>query len=57
MQGAQLAELESLYKEEQVLRKRYFNTIEGGKITPYFPFCKKSLFRILAFIPRKFWLP
>lgn len=29
MQGAQLAELEVLYKEEQVLRKRYFNTIEG----------------------------
>ncbi|XP_057470212.1 kinesin-like protein KIN-14E [Actinidia eriantha] len=31
MQGAQLAELESLYKEEQVLRKRYFNTIEDMK--------------------------
>ena len=31
MQGAQLAELEALYKEEQVLRKRYFNTIEGGQ--------------------------
>ena len=30
MQGAQLAEMEALYKEEQVLRKRYFNTIEGG---------------------------
>lgn len=30
MQGAQLAELEALYKEEQVLRKRYFNTIEGN---------------------------
>jgi hypothetical protein len=29
MQGVQLAELEVLYKEEQVLRKRYFNTIEG----------------------------
>lgn len=29
MQAAQLAELEVLYKEEQVLRKRYFNTIEG----------------------------
>ena len=29
MQGAQLAELELLYKEEQLLRKRYFNTIEG----------------------------
>jgi hypothetical protein len=29
MQGAQLAELEVLYKEEQVLRKRYFNAIEG----------------------------
>lgn len=29
MQGAQLAEMESLYKEEQVLRKRYFNMIEG----------------------------
>lgn len=29
MQGAQLAELEVLYKEEQILRKRYFNTIEG----------------------------
>ncbi|KAE9466294.1 hypothetical protein C3L33_01794, partial [Rhododendron williamsianum] len=28
MQGAQLAELETLYKEEQVLRKQYFNTIE-----------------------------
>ncbi|XP_057492601.1 kinesin-like protein KIN-14E [Actinidia eriantha] len=31
MQGAQLAELESLYKEEQVLRKSYFNTIEDMK--------------------------
>jgi hypothetical protein len=29
MQGAQLAEMEALYKEEQVLRKRYFNVIEG----------------------------
>lgn len=28
-QGEQLVELERLYKEEQVLRKRYFNTIEG----------------------------
>ncbi|KAM7519914.1 hypothetical protein LguiB_018876 [Lonicera macranthoides] len=31
MQGAQLAELEALYKEEQVLRKRYFNIIEDMK--------------------------
>ncbi|KAM0878406.1 hypothetical protein ACQ4PT_034896 [Festuca glaucescens] len=30
-QGAQLVELESLYKQEQVLRKRYFNTIEDMK--------------------------
>ena len=29
IQGAQLTELEALYMEEQVLRKRYFNTIEG----------------------------
>ncbi|XP_028776745.1 kinesin-like protein KIN-14I [Neltuma alba] len=37
MQGAQLAEMEALYKEEQVLRKRYFNTIEDmkGKIRVY----------------------
>ncbi|KAI4327884.1 hypothetical protein L6164_020295 [Bauhinia variegata] len=37
MQGAQIAELEVLYKEEQVLRKRYFNTIEDmkGKIRVY----------------------
>lgn len=37
MQGTQLVELESLYKEEQVLRKRYFNTIEDmkGKIRVY----------------------
>ncbi|XP_061341742.1 kinesin-like protein KIN-14E [Gastrolobium bilobum] len=37
MQGAQLAEMEILYKEEQVLRKRYFNTIEDmkGKIRVY----------------------
>lgn len=28
-QGAQLLELENLYKQEQVLRKRYYNTIEG----------------------------
>ncbi|KAL5980141.1 Kinesin-like protein KIN-14E [Asimina triloba] len=36
-QGVQLAELEALYKEEQVLRKRYFNTIEDmkGKIRVY----------------------
>ncbi|KAM1174125.1 hypothetical protein ACFX13_027373 [Malus domestica] len=31
MQGAQLAEMEALYKEEQLLRKRYFNTIEDMK--------------------------
>ncbi|KAF9667111.1 hypothetical protein SADUNF_Sadunf16G0299000 [Salix dunnii] len=31
MQASQLAELEVLYKEEQVLRKRYFNTIEDMK--------------------------
>jgi hypothetical protein len=29
MQGAQLANLEMLYKEEQVLRKRHFNIIKG----------------------------
>ncbi|XP_042508441.1 kinesin-like protein KIN-14I isoform X2 [Macadamia integrifolia] len=36
-QGAQLIELEALYKEEQVLRKRYFNIIEDmkGKIRVY----------------------
>ncbi|XP_042494807.1 kinesin-like protein KIN-14I isoform X2 [Macadamia integrifolia] len=36
-QGAQLVELEALYKEEQVLRKRYFNIIEDmkGKIRVY----------------------
>ncbi|KAM7252506.1 hypothetical protein ACFE04_024389 [Oxalis oulophora] len=36
-QGAQLAEMEKLYREEQVLRKRYFNTIEDmkGKIRVY----------------------
>ncbi|KAI0496463.1 hypothetical protein KFK09_022780 [Dendrobium nobile] len=28
-QGSQLAELEALYKEELVLRKRYYNIIEG----------------------------
>ncbi|KAF7130507.1 hypothetical protein RHSIM_Rhsim10G0188900 [Rhododendron simsii] len=31
MQGAQLAEFQKLYKEEQVLRKQYFNTIEDMK--------------------------
>ncbi|KAF4377674.1 hypothetical protein G4B88_006954 [Cannabis sativa] len=31
MQGVQLAEMEVLYKEEQLLRKRYFNTIEDMK--------------------------
>ncbi|OAY80722.1 Kinesin-like calmodulin-binding protein [Ananas comosus] len=30
-QGAQLAELEALYREEQILRKRYYNTIEDMK--------------------------
>ncbi|XP_051139409.1 kinesin-like protein KIN-14E [Andrographis paniculata] len=37
MQGAQLAEMEALYKEEQVMRKRYFNIIEDmkGKIRVY----------------------
>lgn len=35
MQGAQLSELEILYKEEQVLRKRYYNTIEGNMILKY----------------------
>ncbi|XP_008781684.1 kinesin-like protein KIN-14I isoform X2 [Phoenix dactylifera] len=36
-QGAQLVELEALYKEEQILRKRYYNTIEDmkGKIRVY----------------------
>jgi hypothetical protein len=29
MQGARLVELEVLYKEEQVLRKRFFNIVEG----------------------------
>ncbi|VFQ99761.1 unnamed protein product [Cuscuta campestris] len=31
MQGAQLAEMEALYKEEQLLRKRYFNMMEDMK--------------------------
>ncbi|KAL8038155.1 hypothetical protein ABFX02_11G085900 [Erythranthe guttata] len=37
MQAAQLAETEALYKEEQVMRKRYFNIIEDmkGKIRVY----------------------
>ncbi|KAI3462271.1 hypothetical protein Pfo_018934 [Paulownia fortunei] len=37
MQGAQLAEMEALYKEEQVMRKRYFNMIEDlkGKVRVY----------------------
>ncbi|CAA0813431.1 Kinesin-like calmodulin-binding protein [Striga hermonthica] len=37
MQGAQLAEMEALYKEEQVMRKRYFNMMEDmkGKIRVY----------------------
>ncbi|KAJ1273357.1 hypothetical protein BS78_06G273900 [Paspalum vaginatum] len=30
-QGAQLVELENLYKQEQILRKRYYNTIEDMK--------------------------
>ncbi|KAK8964762.1 hypothetical protein KSP40_PGU008236 [Platanthera guangdongensis] len=30
-QGAQLSELETLYKEEQILRKRYYNIIEDMK--------------------------
>ncbi|XP_008782799.2 kinesin-like protein KIN-14I isoform X1 [Phoenix dactylifera] len=36
-QGAQLVELEALYKEEQILRKRYYNMIEDmkGKIRVY----------------------
>ncbi|CAI9110386.1 OLC1v1010396C1 [Oldenlandia corymbosa var. corymbosa] len=36
-QAAQLAEMEALYREEQVLRKRYYNTIEDmkGKIRVY----------------------
>jgi hypothetical protein len=29
MQATQLAEYQALYKEELVLRKRYFNIIEG----------------------------
>ncbi|CAA2968417.1 kinesin-like calmodulin-binding [Olea europaea subsp. europaea] len=48
MQGAQLAEMESLYKEEQVLRKRYFNIIEDmkGKVRVYCrlrPLCGKEI--------------
>lgn len=37
MQAVQLAEMELLYKEEQVLRKRYFNTIEGGGQNLFIP--------------------
>lgn len=46
MQGAQLAEMEALYREEQVLRKKYFNIIEG-KVTGLF-FCatEQKLFAI-----------
>nr|XP_016454320.1 PREDICTED: kinesin-like calmodulin-binding protein [Nicotiana tabacum] len=48
MQGAQLAEMEALYREEQVLRKKYFNTIEDmkGKIRVYCrlrPLCEKEI--------------
>ncbi|CAI9780861.1 unnamed protein product [Fraxinus pennsylvanica] len=48
MQGAQLAEMEALYKEEQVLRKRYFNIIEDmkGKVRVYCrlrPLCGKEI--------------
>lgn len=42
MQGAQLAEMEALYREEQVLRKKYFNTIEG-KITCLSLFCATDI--------------
>ncbi|KAF6160903.1 hypothetical protein GIB67_025438 [Kingdonia uniflora] len=47
-QGAQLAEFETLYKEEQVLRKRYFNIIEDmkGKIRVFCrsrPLCEKEI--------------
>ncbi|XP_049381809.1 kinesin-like protein KIN-14E [Solanum stenotomum] len=48
MQGAQLAEMEALYREEQVLRKKYFNIIEDmkGKIRVYCrlrPLCEKEI--------------
>ena len=40
-QGEQLAELEGLYKEEQILRKRYYNIIEGlyPNTSFYFSIC------------------
>ncbi|XP_042017385.1 kinesin-like protein KIN-14I isoform X1 [Salvia splendens] len=49
MQGAQLAEIEALYKEEQIMRKRYFNMIEDmkGKIRVYCrlrPLSNKEIF-------------
>ncbi|XP_042014112.1 kinesin-like protein KIN-14I [Salvia splendens] len=49
MQGAQLAEIEAFYKEEQIMRKRYFNMIEDmkGKIRVYCrlrPLSNKEIF-------------
>lgn len=49
MQGAQLAELEVLYKEEQVLRKRYFNTIEGWSCLESFQYTNGRLFFYRSF--------
>jgi hypothetical protein len=42
-QADQITELESLYREEQVLRKRYFNMMEG-KLSLHF--CCKVLLSI-----------
>ncbi len=33
-QADQIIELEALYKEEQILRKRYFNMMEGNSYMP-----------------------
>ncbi|KAF9612930.1 hypothetical protein IFM89_004346 [Coptis chinensis] len=41
-QGAQLLELEALYKEEQILRKRYFNTIEGTTKVKWWELSRKG---------------
>jgi len=43
MQATQLAELEVLYKEEQALRKKYFNIIEGMLGLPGFCISDENL--------------
>jgi hypothetical protein len=49
-QAERLTQLETLYKDEQVLRKKYFNQIEGEAADG--PFSSLSICRYALFVSR-----